>query len=186
MVMMMTGAMDRSFNPLVAAASTRNSSSSSCSSSSSGAERAVDQQEGALGSKDKQSPPEELSRQSAGEMSDVNFCFQYLLLCVAALESFAHGANDTANSTAAFRCLLSLLLLRLLLCVDISLLLTVWYCVALLCIYLHYWCSQRCDPRLSGRTERVLLRLTHAGNNFAVLCLISFNNVQCNCFVRCG
>jgi phosphate/sulfate permease len=43
------------------------------------------------------------NKETAPAMSDVNFCFQYLLLCVAALESFAHGANDTANSTAAFR-----------------------------------------------------------------------------------
>ena len=29
-------------------------------------------------------------------------CFRYLLVFTAALESFAHGANDTANATAAF------------------------------------------------------------------------------------
>ena len=40
---------------------------------------------------------------STMKINEVNFCFQYLLLSVAALESFAHGANDTANSTAAFR-----------------------------------------------------------------------------------
>ncbi len=30
------------------------------------------------------------------------YLFRYLLVFTAALESFAHGANDTANATAAF------------------------------------------------------------------------------------
>lgn len=35
-------------------------------------------------------------------------CFQYLLLFTAALESFAHGANDTANSTGPFSAVLAI------------------------------------------------------------------------------
>ena len=38
------------------------------------------------------------------EIEDVKYCFQFLLLFVAACESFVHGANDTANATAPFRC----------------------------------------------------------------------------------
>jgi solute carrier family 20 (sodium-dependent phosphate transporter) len=37
------------------------------------------------------------------EIKDAMFCFRILLLCNAALESFAHGANDTANCTAPFQ-----------------------------------------------------------------------------------
>jgi phosphate/sulfate permease len=33
---------------------------------------------------------------------DALFCFKYLVVYIAALMSFAHGANDTANSTATF------------------------------------------------------------------------------------
>ena len=33
---------------------------------------------------------------------DAIYCFRYLLVFTAALESFAHGSNDTANATAAF------------------------------------------------------------------------------------
>jgi phosphate/sulfate permease len=33
---------------------------------------------------------------------DALFCYKYLVVYVAALMSFAHGANDTANSTATF------------------------------------------------------------------------------------
>jgi len=36
------------------------------------------------------------------EEKDAMFVFRYLLVFIAACESFAHGANDTANSTAAF------------------------------------------------------------------------------------
>ncbi|ETK95262.1 hypothetical protein F441_01822 [Phytophthora nicotianae CJ01A1] len=35
-----------------------------------------------------------------GEEKDAMFIFRYLLVMVATLESFAHGANDTANATA--------------------------------------------------------------------------------------
>ena len=34
--------------------------------------------------------------------NDAMFCFKYLVVYIAALMSFAHGANDTANSTATF------------------------------------------------------------------------------------
>jgi sodium-dependent phosphate transporter len=34
--------------------------------------------------------------------NDALFCFKYLVVYIAALMSFAHGANDTANSTATF------------------------------------------------------------------------------------
>jgi solute carrier family 20 (sodium-dependent phosphate transporter) len=37
------------------------------------------------------------------EVRDAMFCFRVLLLCNASLESFAHGANDTANCTAPFQ-----------------------------------------------------------------------------------
>lgn len=37
------------------------------------------------------------------DIKDALFCFKILLLCDAALESFAHGANDTANCTGPFR-----------------------------------------------------------------------------------
>mmetsp|Transcript_4877 Transcript_4877/g.10218 ORF Transcript_4877/g.10218 Transcript_4877/m.10218 type:complete len:543 (+) Transcript_4877:19-1647(+) len=40
-------------------------------------------------------------------LKDAIFCFRYLLVFNAALESFAHGANDTANSTAAFSAILN-------------------------------------------------------------------------------
>jgi len=36
------------------------------------------------------------------EVEDAMYVFRYLLILVAALESFAHGSNDTANATAAF------------------------------------------------------------------------------------
>ena len=36
------------------------------------------------------------------EEADAMYVFRYLLVFIAACESFAHGANDTANSTAAF------------------------------------------------------------------------------------
>mmetsp|Transcript_9897 Transcript_9897/g.19456 ORF Transcript_9897/g.19456 Transcript_9897/m.19456 type:complete len:556 (+) Transcript_9897:213-1880(+) len=36
------------------------------------------------------------------EKRDAMFCFRYLLVFNAVLESFAHGANDTANATAPF------------------------------------------------------------------------------------
>merc|ERR1719387_1755776 len=36
------------------------------------------------------------------EQVDAVFCFRYLLVFVAALESFAHGSNDTGNATGAF------------------------------------------------------------------------------------
>ncbi|KAG3085234.1 hypothetical protein PI124_g18532 [Phytophthora idaei] len=35
-----------------------------------------------------------------GEEKDAMLIFRYLLVMVATLESFAHGANDTANATA--------------------------------------------------------------------------------------
>lgn len=41
-------------------------------------------------------------RETSNDVKDAVFCFRYLLVFNAALESFAHGANDTANSTAAF------------------------------------------------------------------------------------
>lgn len=37
------------------------------------------------------------------QIKDAMFCFRILLVCNAALESFAHGANDTANCTGPFR-----------------------------------------------------------------------------------
>jgi|TARA_B100001142_G_scaffold300372_1_gene325049 phosphate/sulfate permease len=37
------------------------------------------------------------------EEVDATFMFRYLLVYTAALESFAHGANDTANATGPFR-----------------------------------------------------------------------------------
>ena len=37
------------------------------------------------------------------ELNDAMYCFRILLVCNAALESFAHGANDTANCTGPFR-----------------------------------------------------------------------------------
>jgi solute carrier family 20 (sodium-dependent phosphate transporter) len=40
---------------------------------------------------------------SSKDSQDALFCFKILLLCNAALESFAHGANDTANCTGPFR-----------------------------------------------------------------------------------
>jgi sodium-dependent phosphate transporter len=36
------------------------------------------------------------------EQGDAIYYFKYMLVFVAALESFAHGANDTANATGAF------------------------------------------------------------------------------------
>jgi hypothetical protein len=86
------GAMDRSFNPLV----------------SSDADRDRDRNREGKCDHDRDSKKGQQSIDAGvnmveGDMSDVGFCFRYLLLCVAALESFAHGANDTANSTAAFR-----------------------------------------------------------------------------------
>jgi len=36
------------------------------------------------------------------DVKDARFVFRYLLVCIAALESFAHGANDTANASSAF------------------------------------------------------------------------------------
>jgi len=44
-----------------------------------------------------------LPRAPAEETNDAMFCFRILLVCNAALESFAHGANDTANCTGPFR-----------------------------------------------------------------------------------
>jgi sodium-dependent phosphate transporter len=40
------------------------------------------------------------------EELDGVFCFRYLLVFVAALESFAHGSNDTGNATGAFSAVL--------------------------------------------------------------------------------
>jgi solute carrier family 20 (sodium-dependent phosphate transporter) len=37
------------------------------------------------------------------ETVDAMFCFRILLVCNAALESFAHGSNDTANCTGPFK-----------------------------------------------------------------------------------
>eukprot|EP01099_Mayorella_cantabrigiensis_P006050 TRINITY_DN4990_c0_g1_i1.p1 TRINITY_DN4990_c0_g1~~TRINITY_DN4990_c0_g1_i1.p1 ORF type:complete len:491 (-),score=66.33 TRINITY_DN4990_c0_g1_i1:240-1676(-) len=39
---------------------------------------------------------------SSPEIADALYCFRPLLIFQAVLESFAHGANDTANATAAF------------------------------------------------------------------------------------
>ena len=47
-------------------------------------------------------PDETLSE----EQVDAVFCFRYLLVFVAALESFAHGSNDTGNATGAFSAVL--------------------------------------------------------------------------------
>lgn len=40
---------------------------------------------------------------SVEEVIDAMFCFRILLVCNAALESFAHGSNDTANCTGPFK-----------------------------------------------------------------------------------
>lgn len=48
-------------------------------------------------------PSHVLSSTTLEETKDAMFCFRILLLCNAALESFAHGANDTANCTGPFR-----------------------------------------------------------------------------------
>ena len=41
------------------------------------------------------------NEQYTSEQKHALFVFRYLLVFVAALESFAHGANDTANATGA-------------------------------------------------------------------------------------
>lgn len=53
--------------------------------------------------------PEEIQEAKADDMAqytmeqrDAIWAFRYLLVYQAALESFAHGANDTANATGAF------------------------------------------------------------------------------------
>ena len=46
--------------------------------------------------------PEEDDGKYDAMQKDAIFCFQYLLVFVAALESFAHGSNDTGNATGAF------------------------------------------------------------------------------------
>jgi solute carrier family 20 (sodium-dependent phosphate transporter) len=45
---------------------------------------------------------------SVEQLKDAMFCFRILLVCNAALESFAHGANDTANCTGPFRAVLQI------------------------------------------------------------------------------
>ena len=53
--------------------------------------------------------PERYSTQiPLDEVKDAMFCFRILLVCNAALESFAHGANDTANCTGPFRAVLQI------------------------------------------------------------------------------
>lgn len=39
---------------------------------------------------------------NSAQLDDAMYCFKYLLVFNAFLESFSHGANDTANSTAPF------------------------------------------------------------------------------------
>ena len=46
---------------------------------------------------------DEYGRGMSEEEVDATFMFRYLLVYTAALESFAHGANDTANATGPFR-----------------------------------------------------------------------------------
>merc|ERR1711920_813388 len=43
----------------------------------------------------------ESPREVSEEEEDALYVFRYILILVAALESFAHGSNDTANATAA-------------------------------------------------------------------------------------
>mgnify|MGYP003385305215 FL=1 len=98
----MSESMDHSFNPLMTSSSSSSSRSNRGSNSNSNVISFEDLD--VMAKKDIQRAEEHRQQQQSGEeLSDVSFCFQYLLLCVAALESFAHGANDTANSTAAFR-----------------------------------------------------------------------------------
>lgn len=53
-------------------------------------------------------------------IADAKYCFRYLLLFNAALLSFAHGANDTANSTAPFSAVYSVYLKGRKSCEDIG------------------------------------------------------------------
>jgi phosphate/sulfate permease len=57
---------------------------------------------------------------SEWNVADANYCFRYLLLFNAALLSFAHGANDTANSTAPFSAIFSVYRAGLHSCDDIG------------------------------------------------------------------
>jgi sodium-dependent phosphate transporter len=45
---------------------------------------------------------EEFAAGMSAEEVDATFMFKYLLVFTAALESFAHGSNDTANATGPF------------------------------------------------------------------------------------
>ena len=47
-------------------------------------------------------------KQVPNEIDDVLFCFRILLVFNAALKSFAHGANDTANATGPFTAVLEI------------------------------------------------------------------------------
>jgi sodium-dependent phosphate transporter len=60
-----------------------------------------DAQEGDA-TKSKDLEPEDILDLMDPEKKDAIFIFRYLLVFNAALESFSHGANDTANSTTAF------------------------------------------------------------------------------------
>jgi phosphate/sulfate permease len=57
---------------------------------------------------DKQGNPldEEAVKKAMDQREDAVFCFKYLLVFTAALQSFAHGSNDTANATAPFSAIL--------------------------------------------------------------------------------
>jgi phosphate/sulfate permease len=57
---------------------------------------------------DKQGNPldEEAVKKAMDKREDAVFCFKYLLVFTAALQSFAHGSNDTANATAPFSAIL--------------------------------------------------------------------------------
>lgn len=59
-------------------------------------------EESAGGSGEPSEPAEEGVDHLTAEQRDAVHVFRYLLVFNACLESFAHGANDTANSTAAF------------------------------------------------------------------------------------
>jgi phosphate/sulfate permease len=57
---------------------------------------------------DKQGNPldEAAVKKAMDKREDAVFCFKYLLVFTAALQSFAHGSNDTANATAPFSAIL--------------------------------------------------------------------------------
>ncbi|GAB5360293.1 hypothetical protein AAMO2058_000615300 [Amorphochlora amoebiformis] len=56
--------------------------------------------------KDIQPVDVELGSKRSSEVKDATYVFKYLIVFNAALESFAHGSNDTGNSTAPFSAVL--------------------------------------------------------------------------------